>query len=71
VGVGTPARIVKIMQDDPDAMPLKKLDYLMIDSSFRDGKNMSILDLPDTGLDTKKLYELCSGAHDGFKVFSI
>lgn len=46
------------MQDDADAIPLKKLDYVFIDSSYRDAKQMSILDLPDTGIDLKKLYEI-------------
>ena len=46
------------MQDDADAIPLKKLDYVLIDSSYRDAKQMSILDLPDTGIDLKKLYEI-------------
>jgi U3-containing 90S pre-ribosomal complex subunit len=58
VGVGTPARLIKILETDPDAMKLNRIEYLIVDGSWRDGKNMSILDLPETHLDLKKLADM-------------
>jgi hypothetical protein len=56
VGVGTPGRIVKIINDF-DVIPLKKLDFLIIDVT-KDKKNCTILDLPETCMDLKKLVEM-------------
>lgn len=57
LAVGTPARILKILEQDEDAIPLKKLEYLIIDGSFKNKKEMTIYDLLDTQMDLKKLTE--------------
>lgn len=59
VGVGTAGRIAKIIETDPDAILVKKVDFLVVDSTYTDKKDMSILDLPETQMDLKKLYSIC------------
>jgi hypothetical protein len=58
IGVGTPGRILKILETDEEAMPLKKMEFLIIDGSHKDKKSFSILDLPETHMDLKKLVEM-------------
>ena len=55
IAVGTPARIMKILEQDEGAIPLKKLDYLIIDGTFKNKKSMTVYDLLDTQMDLKKL----------------
>jgi hypothetical protein len=58
VGVGTPARLVKLLESDPDAIKIKRVEYLIVDGEWKDGKNMTILDSPETHLELKKLAAL-------------
>ncbi|KAJ2994475.1 cms1 ribosomal small subunit [Globomyces sp. JEL0801] len=55
VGVGTPSRLIKIIETDPDALKPKRIEHIIIDGQYRDKKSMSILDLPETHIDLKKL----------------
>lgn len=57
VGVGTAARMSKIMETDKDALKAKRIEFLIIDGTYRDKKSMSIYDLPETHLELKKLVE--------------
>lgn len=58
VGVGTASRLAKIIETDPDSLKIKRVEFLLIDGNWRDKKNMTILDLPETHLDLKKLVEM-------------
>ena len=55
LAVGTPARILKILEEDDQCIPLDKLEYLIIDGNFKNKKSMTIYDLLDTQMDLKKL----------------
>jgi hypothetical protein len=58
VGVGTPNRLVKILETDPDAIPQKRVEFLIIDGSHKDKKSMTIWNLQEHHADLKQLYEL-------------
>jgi hypothetical protein len=58
VGVGTPNRLVKILETDPDALKAKRIEYLIIDGSHKDKKSMTIWNLNEHHPDLKQLYEL-------------
>jgi hypothetical protein len=65
VGVGTPNRILKIMNDD-DGIKKDKIEYVIIDGTYRDKKTMSIVDLDDVRSDLKLLNTLFKGSNATF-----
>jgi protein CMS1 len=57
IGVGTAARVTKIMETEPEALKASKLDFVLIDGSWKDKTNQTILDITDINLELKKLIE--------------
>ncbi|KAJ3347575.1 hypothetical protein HDU91_006742 [Kappamyces sp. JEL0680] len=57
VGVGTAARISKIIETDEEAIKVNKLEYLLIDGTWKDKKNQTIVDVPEVNMDLKRLVE--------------
>ena len=55
VAVGTPNRVLKLIQEGH--LKLTGLDFILIDTSFKDKKEMHFFDLPDVAADTKSLFE--------------
>lgn len=53
VAVGTPNRILKLIE--AGALDLSRCRFIMIDS-YKDAKNFSVLDWPDTRDDVAKLF---------------
>jgi hypothetical protein len=57
VGVGTPNRLVKIFESG-DAMPPKRVEYLIFDGSKKDKKQMTLWNLNEHHADLKQLSEI-------------
>ncbi|CAE6367472.1 unnamed protein product [Rhizoctonia solani] len=51
VAVGTPARISQLLAE-PDALSVKALSHIVLDLTFIDTKQRSLLDIPETRVDT-------------------
>ncbi|CEL52472.1 Protein CMSS1 OS=Danio rerio GN=cmss1 PE=2 SV=1 [Rhizoctonia solani AG-1 IB] len=51
VAVGTPARISQLLAE-PDALSVKALSHIVLDLTFVDTKQRSLLDIPETRVDT-------------------
>jgi len=56
--VGTPGRVGKLLCDT-DALSVSALTHVMLDVSFRDAKNRSLLDIPET---RDELFKMVLGA---------
>ncbi|KAJ3253744.1 cms1 ribosomal small subunit [Boothiomyces macroporosus] len=57
VGVGTPGRIRKIIEQDKDAIRVNRVEYVIVDN-WVDSKNFNILDNNETREDTLHLVSL-------------
>jgi protein CMS1 len=62
--VGTPNRVLKLIQEG--ALNLDGLDFVLLDTSHKDKKEMHIFDLPEVAQEIKALFE--SGLKPGTKV---
>ncbi|CAE6459330.1 unnamed protein product [Rhizoctonia solani] len=51
VAVGTPARISQLLAE-PDALSVKALSHIVLDLTYIDTKQRSLLDIPETRVDT-------------------
>ncbi|CAE6434100.1 unnamed protein product [Rhizoctonia solani] len=51
VAVGTPARISQLLAE-PDALSVKALSHIVLDLTFVDTKQRTLLDIPETRVDT-------------------
>ncbi|KDN49316.1 hypothetical protein RSAG8_02018, partial [Rhizoctonia solani AG-8 WAC10335] len=51
VAVGTPARISQLLAE-PDALSVKALSHIVLDLTYIDSKQRSLLDIPETRVDT-------------------
>ncbi|CAE6503135.1 unnamed protein product [Rhizoctonia solani] len=51
VAVGTPARISQLLAE-PDALSVKALSHIVLDLAYIDSKQRSLLDIPETRVDT-------------------
>lgn len=60
VGVGTPNRIMKVLEDE-SAIKSDKLEMVILDGSYRDKKTMSLIDLDDVRSDLQALAEKFKG----------
>ncbi|KAF8610705.1 hypothetical protein BDV93DRAFT_517792 [Ceratobasidium sp. AG-I] len=51
VAVGTPARLSQLLAE-PDALSVKALSHILLDMTYIDSKQRSLLDIPETRADT-------------------
>jgi hypothetical protein len=65
VGVGTPNRLLKIL-NDKDAIKKDKIEFVIIDGSHRDQKTMAMVDLDEIRSDLKLLNNLFVGTNAKF-----
>lgn len=53
--VGTPSRVLKLIQEG--ALSLDGLDFILLDATHKDKKEMHIFDLPEVAQEVKALFE--------------
>ncbi|KAI9106230.1 U3-containing 90S pre-ribosomal complex subunit-domain containing protein [Phlyctochytrium arcticum] len=65
--VGTPNRVLKLIQDGNDALRLTELEYVVADYSHRDSKQRNIYDIQEVKTDYFKLLHTLRQASDSIK----
>ena len=48
IAVGTPGRILALINADEGVLKLEKLRYLIVDANYTDNKKRTIFDIPET-----------------------